>query len=93
MRSRVAKARVMKMCVVAISTYFSSLRETASSAAVTEDDVIYEFASVFTTVKSYTIFWPTCQETTVKPSDSFPSVRERPTGSLTKAILAPINTR
>ena len=66
MRPTVSKARGTKMCVVAISTYLSSLREAERSAALpavilklTQISICY---NVSATVTSRTRFLPTCQE-------------------------------
>ena len=78
---RVSKVRSTKMYVLAITTYFSSLREAASLAAalpaIREVDVKKEFAMASITVTFHTKFLPTCKGTKVKPPGRFPSVRER----------------
>ena len=91
MRPRVSKARGTKVCVVAMTTFFSFSHEAASSAAlqaINEDNVRLEFIKKSTTVTSHTESLPTCQGTEVKPSERFPSVRQKSTGSLTETILA-----
>ena len=72
------------MCVVAISTYLSSLWEVAALPAIIEVDVKQEFAIASTAVTSRTRFLPTCQRIKDKPSGRLPSIWKRPTGFLGK---------
>jgi len=68
-----------------ISIYFSSLRQAAISAVDPTSQAapsIYDAANGHETVTSQHSDLPLCQGMSVRPSGLFPSVRNKPTGSL-----------